>query len=156
MLRDSITSIPGALREAPRRLSELAGRLWDGSTSAPGDLQTPRERSRRLKTASRAFLKVSRRLQEQSRGPKSALGGFTTTHTGVQAFQSGSFLKSTFAPSRSIHRASSSLLEQFRASSNRLSVTQSERSEKQLKRLRAWLCTGPHEYICIYIYIYIE
>ena len=171
-----------ALREAPGRLQERCGRPQDGPESAPAGSRRPksvprgsktapravREASRRLKSAPGGYKTAPRALQEAQDGPESALGGFKTTHTSVQASQSKSFLKSTFAPSRScsVQRASSSLLEQFRASSNQLSVTQSERSEKRSKKQfgstqlestslkSAGSVHSMHGFTLVYIYIY--
>ena len=169
--QDGSESAPAGLKTAPK---ERSGRLQDGSKSAPEGLKTASTALRQardgFKSALGGFKTASRAFQEAQDGPKSALGGFKTTHTSVQASQSKSFLKSTFAPSRScsVQRASSSLLEQFRASSNQLSVTQSERSEKRSKKQfgstqlestslkSAGSVHSMHGFTLVYVYMYID
>ena len=89
-----LKTAPRALREAPGRLQERSGRPQDGPNSAPAGSRRLQERSGRPQDGFKSIPGGSRRPQERS-------GRFRDDQTGVPVPQSGSFLESTSALSRS-------------------------------------------------------
>ena len=89
-----LKTAPRAFREAPGRLQERSGRPQDGPNSAPAGSRRLQERSGRPQDGFKSIPGGSRRPQERS-------GRFRDDQTGVPVPQSGSFLESTSALSRS-------------------------------------------------------